>query len=202
MANLQAKWLIVSCAPFTLHFCPHRCWSHQISWITCVLRKKLLVIMVMLLSRLMRVFCQQISNWCRPVLTYRPIDWRHQWLTDCCLTALCPELPTQLSRYHKGKTNLDFTGARHSECQWHQLGHMQVCTSLQTDNHASTSILSFLTGRMPFLPPNRQCQSSEVNKLLIMYGILLRQLFFAVAVVYVDHRIFLYGLRKQLCRVN
>jgi len=22
--------------------------------------------------------------------------------------------------------------------QWHQLGHMQVCTSLQTDNHAST----------------------------------------------------------------
>jgi len=21
---------------------------------------------------------------------------------------------------------------------WHQLGHMQVCTSLQTDNHAST----------------------------------------------------------------
>jgi len=22
-----------------------------------------------------------------------------------------------------------------SEWQWHQLGHMQVCTSLQTDNH-------------------------------------------------------------------
>jgi len=22
--------------------------------------------------------------------------------------------------------------------QWHQLGHMQVCTSLQTDNHTST----------------------------------------------------------------
>ena len=28
--------------------------------------------------------------------------------------------------------------------QWHQLGHMQVCTSLQTDNHASTPPLSFL----------------------------------------------------------
>jgi len=26
--------------------------------------------------------------------------------------------------------------------QWHQLGHMQVCTSLQTDNHASTPPLS------------------------------------------------------------
>jgi len=28
--------------------------------------------------------------------------------------------------------------------QWHQLGHMQVCTSLQTDNHASTPPLSSL----------------------------------------------------------
>ena len=36
---------------------------------------------------------------------------------------------------------------------------MQVCTSLQTDNHASTPPLSFFTGRMPFLPPNQQCQS-------------------------------------------
>jgi len=43
-----------------------------------------------------------------------------------------------VSRYQKGKTNLDFTEARDSEWQWHQLGHMQVCTSLQTDNHASS----------------------------------------------------------------
>jgi len=28
-------------------------------------------------------YYQQISNCCRPVLTYWPIDWRHQWLTDC-----------------------------------------------------------------------------------------------------------------------
>ena len=38
----------------------------------------------------------------------------------------------QVSRYQKGKTNQDFTGARDSEWQWHQLSHMQVCTSLQT----------------------------------------------------------------------
>ena len=49
---------------------------------------------------------------------------------------------TQVSRYQKGKANLDFTGARDSEWQWHQLGCMQVCTSLQTDNHASTPPLS------------------------------------------------------------
>jgi len=50
---------------------------------------------------------------------------------------------TRVSQYQKGKTNLDFTGARDSEWQWHQLGHMQVCTSLQTDNHASTPPLVF-----------------------------------------------------------
>jgi len=68
---------------------------------------------------------------------------------------------TQVSRYQKSKTNLDFTGARDREWQWHQLGHMQVCTSLQTDNHASTPPLSFFTGRVPFLPPNQQRQSTE-----------------------------------------
>ena len=35
---------------------------------------------------------------------------------------------TRVSRYQKGKTNLDFIEARDSEWQWHQLGHMQVCT--------------------------------------------------------------------------
>jgi len=50
---------------------------------------------------------------------------------------------TWVGRYQKGKTNLNFTEARDSEWQWYQLGHMQVCTSLQTDNHTSTSPLSF-----------------------------------------------------------
>jgi len=38
---------------------------------------------------------------------------------------------------------MDFTEARDSEWQWLQLGYVQVCTSLQTDNHASTPPLSF-----------------------------------------------------------
>ena len=37
-----------------------------------------------------------------------------------------------VSQYQKGKTNLDFTETRHSEWQWHQLGHMQVYTSLRS----------------------------------------------------------------------
>ena len=68
---------------------------------------------------------------------------------------------TRVSRYQKGKTDLDFTEARDSEWQWHQLGHMQVCTALQTDNHASAPPLKFFTGRMPFLLPNQQRQSTE-----------------------------------------
>jgi len=48
---------------------------------------------------------------------------------------------TQVSQYQKGKTNPDFTEARDSEWQWHQLGHVQVSTSLQTDNHASNAPL-------------------------------------------------------------
>jgi len=82
LAKLQAKWLIVSCAPFALHFCHQRCWSRQIGWITCVLRQKLLLIVVTLTGRWMWVYYQQISNCCRPVLTYWPTDWRYQWLTD------------------------------------------------------------------------------------------------------------------------
>ena len=70
---------------------------------------------------------------------------------------------TRVSWYWKGKTNLDFTEARDSEWQWHQLGHMQVCTLLQTDNHTSNPPLSFFTGWMPFLPPNQQRQSTEGN---------------------------------------
>jgi len=50
---------------------------------------------------------------------------------------------TWVSQYQKGKTNMDFNEARDSEWQWHQLGHMQVCALLQTDNHASTLSLSF-----------------------------------------------------------
>jgi len=59
---------------------------------------------------------------------------------------------TQVGRYQKGKTNLDFTEARDSEWQW-PLGHMQVCTSLQTDNHASTPPLSFLQAGCPSCRP-------------------------------------------------
>jgi len=70
---------------------------------------------------------------------------------------------TQVSRYQKGKTNLDFTVARDSEWQWHQLGHMQICTSLQTDNHASTPPLSFLQAVCPSCHPTNSVKALKAN---------------------------------------
>jgi len=52
---------------------------------------------------------------------------------------------TWVSWYQKGKTNLDFTEARDCEWQWHQLGHMQICTSPQTDNHATDAPVTLPT---------------------------------------------------------
>ena len=64
-----------------------------------------------------------------------------------------------MSRYQKGKTNLDFTEARDSEWQWHQLGHMQVCNLLQTDSCASTPSLSFLETGCPSCRPTNSIKT-------------------------------------------
>jgi len=66
---------------------------------------------------------------------------------------------TQVSRYRKGKTNLDFTEERDSEWQWHQLGHMQVCISLQTDRHTSTPPLCFLQAGCPSCRPTNSVKA-------------------------------------------
>jgi len=64
-----------------------------------------------------------------------------------------------VGQYEKGKTNLDFTEARDSEWQWHQLGHMQACTSLQTDNHANTHHSVFLQAGCPSCCPNNSVKA-------------------------------------------
>jgi len=91
---------------------------------------------------------------------------------------------TQVSRYQKGKTNLDSTEARDSEWQWHQLGHIQgktnldsteardsewqwhllghiqVCTLLRTDNHTSTPPLCFLQAGCPSCRPTNSVEGN------------------------------------------
>jgi len=76
--------------------------------------------------------------------------------THTRLTALFPGLP-RWAGTRKVKTNY---WSKRQWVAWHQLGHMQVCTLLQTDTMPAPHH-SVFTGRMPFLPPNQQRQSTE-----------------------------------------
>jgi len=68
--------------------------------------------------------------------------------------------PLTVSCFSKIQIGFTFlVQATDSGWQWHQLGHMQVCTSLQTTTPAPHH--SVFTGRMPFLLPNQQRQSTE-----------------------------------------
>ena len=66
---------------------------------------------------------------------------------------------TRVSWYQKGKTNLDFTEASDSDWQWQQLGHVQVCTLLQTDSHASTRPLIFFQAGRPSCRPTNSIKA-------------------------------------------
>jgi len=70
---------------------------------------------------------------------------------------------TRVGRYQKGKTNLDFTEAGDSEWQWNPLGHMQVCTLLQTDKHASTPPLSVLQAGCPSCRPTNSVKALKAK---------------------------------------
>jgi len=72
-----------------------------------------------------------------------------------------------VSRYQKG-TDLDFTEARDSEWQWHQLGNMQVCTALQTDSHASTPLLRFLQAGCPSCHPTNSVKALKAAAVYVV----------------------------------
>jgi len=67
---------------------------------------------------------------------------------------------TRVSRCQKGKTNLDFSEARDSEWQWHQLGHASLHLAADRQQRQYPTA-QFFTGQMPFLSPNQQRQSTE-----------------------------------------
>jgi len=102
--------------------------------------------------------------------------WIHQLLRD--ISILRPSgLCLGLARRVGTRTNLDFTEARDSEWQWHQLGHMQICTLPQTDNNASTPPLSFLQARCPSCHPTDSVKALKAfrEKCHILYN---RKLYF------------------------
>ena len=69
---------------------------------------------------------------------------------------------THVSQYQKGRTNLDFTEARDSEWQWHQLGHMQVCHLLQTTTPASHHSV-FLQAGCPSCRPTNNIKALKAT---------------------------------------
>ena len=70
---------------------------------------------------------------------------------------------TPVSRYQKSKTDLDFTEARDSEWQLHQLGHMQVC-SRQITTPARHHSVFFQTGCPSCCPTNSVKALKEMSK--------------------------------------
>jgi len=69
---------------------------------------------------------------------------------------------TQVSWYQKVKPMWILLN-QESQWQWYQLGHVQVCTSLQTDYHASIPPLSFLQARCSSCCPTDSVKALKAN---------------------------------------
>jgi len=68
-----------------------------------------------------------------------------------------------LSRYQKGKTNLDLL--EQEKVSGSQLGHVQIFTLSQTDNHTSTPPLTLKQAGCPSCHP-----TNSVKALKTLYG--------------------------------
>jgi len=96
------------------------------------------------------------------------------WLSSEYTTTLHPfnglfSTTTWVIQHQKGKPFRILLEQKMMGWQWYQLDHMQIiCTSLQIDNHAITSPVSFYRpDALPARPlPNQQRQSTESIKLL------------------------------------
>jgi len=79
--------------------------------------------------------------------------------THTRLTALCPGIPGWAGTRKVKPIWILLKQQTVSGRQWHPLGDMQVCTSLQTDNHASTPPLSFLQAGCPSCRPTNSVRA-------------------------------------------
>jgi len=67
---------------------------------------------------------------------------------------------TWVSQHQKGKPFWTLLEQEMMGWQWHQQDHMQIiCTSLQTDNHASISPLDFLQAACPSCHPTNSVKA-------------------------------------------
>jgi len=106
-----------------------------------------------------------IAPWCMPCDEHQQATslcsaGRHR--TKSCFHCTTSTSHNALPRWAGTRTNQDFTEARDSEWQWHQLGHMQICTPIQTDNHANTPSLGFY--RLDALPATEPTCTAKYKK--------------------------------------
>jgi len=83
--------------------------------------------------------------------------------THTRLTALCPGLPRWASTR---KVKPIWILLKQEKWQWNPLGHIQLCTSLQTDNHARTPPLSFLQAGCPSCRPTNSIKALKASMLM------------------------------------
>jgi len=108
------------------------------------------------------------NNW-SSFITSQHLGLPIHTIHDCSTTTTTTQQPfnrtTWVSWHQKGKPFWILLEQQMMGWQWHHMDHMQIiCTSLQTDNHASNSPVphhSVFIGWMPFLLPNQQCQITD-----------------------------------------
>ena len=83
--------------------------------------------------------------------------------THSRLMVLFPALPRWASTRKVKPIWILLKQGADSEWQWHQLGHMQVCTLLQTDNHTSTPPLGFLQTGCPSCHPTNSIKALKAK---------------------------------------
>jgi len=104
----------------------------------CVLSKSQVCIKVLIVSKSFIKHC----DYQQP--RYRAHCFRNcQYCYDYIRLTAFSAQTTWVSRHQKGKPFRILMKQETMGWQWHQVDHMQIiCTSLQTDNHTSTSPLS------------------------------------------------------------
>jgi len=105
-----------------------------------------------------------ISLWSDFSETVQFHQWmRIHWHINYCYYYICLmafSRTTLLGRHHKGKPFWILLEQEMMGWHWHQLDHIQIiCTSLQKDNHASTSPVMFLQARCPSCRPTNSIKA-------------------------------------------
>ena len=113
-----------------------------LTWIQCILY-----------SQLCMVFCWSALLF----FPFKFSNWQQRWNSNVHMNRV---MLVTMRHTHTHP----FTEARDSEWQLHQLGHMQVCNSLQTNNHATTPPLSFLQARCPSCHPTNNVKALKALK--------------------------------------